>query len=294
MLQTHAPAKINLYLHVTGRREDGYHFLDSLVTFASVGDVLRLEEAKDFRFAIEGPMSAGLSYEDDEKNLVVRAARALGHALGKPLTFHLTLTKNLPVASGIGGGSTDGAAALRLLAAYWGLAPDAPVLFQIAASLGQDVPCCIAAENCYFQGIGDVTSPAPDLPHADIVLVNPNIALPTPSVFKARAGSFQRQSLPLMDCPDTVQELADWLQRQENGLTQAAIELCPAIDTILKALAAQPGILLSRMSGSGATCFGLFADRGSAKQAAAALHAAHSNWWVVPAFIPARTRVEQL
>lgn len=294
MLQTHAPAKLNLYLHVTGRREDGYHLLDSLVTFASVGDRLSLEKANDFKLIMEGPMAAGLSGEDCEKNLAVRAARALGAEMGRRLDFQLTLTKNLPVASGIGGGSTDAAAALRLIAAYWGLAPDAPVLYRIAASLGQDIPCCIAATNCYFRGIGDVTEDAPDLPHADIVLVNPGRALPTPSVFKARSGAFQSAYRPLLVSPSNVAELAEWLADSQNGLSEAAISLCPAIATVLDELDAQEGVLLSRMMGSGATCMALCADRGAARQAAAKLYQAHPDWWVVPAFLPARTRVEEV
>ncbi len=285
MIQTHAPAKINLYLHVTGRREDGFHLLDSLVVFASVGDALRLEEAEGFSFVMEGPMAGALAGEDPEKNLAVRGARALAAALQKPLNVKMTLTKNLPVASGIGGGSTDGAAALRLLAAHWRLAPEDPLLLSIAASLGQDVPCCVAAQTCYFQGIGDVTVPGPVLPHTDIVLVNPNKALPTPPVFKTRQGPFADPA-PLIEQPEDSLALAAMLAARGNGLTEAAIALCPDVALVLKALAGQADCLLSRMSGSGATCFGLFPDRASARNAAAALYQAHPGWWVTAASFP--------
>jgi len=287
MITTNAPAKINLYLHVTGRRADGYHLLDSLVAFANVGDSLRLEEAETFSFAMEGPMAAALAGEDSEKNLVVRAARALGAALGKPLDFRLVLTKNLPVASGIGGGSTDGAAALRLLASYWSLLPEDPQLFRIAASLGQDVPCCIAAETCYFRGIGDVMDSGPALPHTDIVLVNPNKGVPTPAVFKAREGDFTPEADPIFD-PQDVRALAHELSQRRNNLTEAALSLCPEIGLVLTSLSEQTDCLLARMSGSGATCFGLFPDRSAARQAAASIFEAHPDWWVVPASLPAR------
>jgi len=286
MRATNAPAKINLYLHVTGRRADGYHLLDSLVAFANVGDRLRLEEAATFDFVMDGPMAPALAGDDHEQNLVVRAARALAALLDKPLNLRLVLTKNLPIASGIGGGSTDGAAALRLLAAHWGLHANDPLLYKVASSLGQDVPCCLAAESCYFKGIGDETAPGPALPHTDIVLVNPGTALPTPAVFKARSGAFQTARAPIPDGLADARALAVLLAERENGLTQAACGLCPEIRAVLEALAGQKECLLSRMSGSGATCFGLFPDRASARGAAAALYETHPDWWVVPAFWP--------
>ncbi len=286
MLETLAPAKINLYLHVTGQRADGYHFLDSLVAFTNIGDFLRLEPAATFSFEMNGPMAAALAQGDHENNLAVRAARILAKTLDKPLNLRLTLTKNLPIASGIGGGSTDAAAALRLLAAHWHMPPAAPLLHEIAASLGQDVPCCIAAQSCYFQGIGDITTPAQDLPLTHIVLVNPNKALSTPSVFKARQGAFT-PAQPLTSSPSTPAALASVLAERTNSLTEAACSLCPEINAVLAALQAQPDCLLARMSGSGATCFGLFEDRGAAKQAAAALYQANPIWWVTAAFLPA-------
>jgi len=285
LLRTAAPAKINLYLHITGRRADGYHLLDSLVVFANVGDVLTLEPAGAFDFVLDGPKAPSLAGQDKESNLAVRAARMLAVTLGKPLEVKLTLTKNLPVASGIGGGSTDAAAALRLLAMHWGLAPDAALLQEIAADLGQDVPCCLAAQSCYFKGIGDVTDLAPELPLTHMVLVNPNKALATPAVFKARSGPFLPPARLEREPADAAQ-LAAMLASRGNSLTEAAIGLCPEIQAILESLTAQPECLLARMSGSGATCFGLFADRMTAKQAASTLYREHPDWWVIPAYFP--------
>lgn len=288
MLTTRAPAKINLYLHLTGLRQDGYHYLDSLVAFTNVGDTLSLQEQDGFDFVIDGPMAGELAAFDPESNLVVRAAHILARTLEKQLNLKLTLTKHLPIASGIGGGSTDAAAALRLLATHWKLSLSSPMLQDIAATLGQDVPCCLSAETCYFRDIGDKTDPGPDLPLTHIVMANPGMALPTPSVYKARMGAFSPVSR-LEFFPETPEELAQALATRNNDLTGAAISLCPSIKEVIDQLAAQPGCLLSRMSGSGATCFGLFTDRGEAKSAAAALMKDHEGWWVVPAFIPAES-----
>lgn len=285
MLETHAPAKINLYLHVTGKRDDGYHLLDSLVAFTNIGDRLSLEEADTFSFTIDGPMGEALSRYNPAENLVVRATQILATKLGKKLNVKINLTKNLPLASGIGGGSTDAAAALRLLAVHWGMAPDAKVLHEIAASLGQDIPCCIAAQSCYFRDIGNVTDPGPELPLTHMVLVNPGHDLPTPSVFKARTGAFT-PAQQLEAAPKTSEELATMLGARKNSLTEAAVSLCPAIQDALTCLEKTQSCLLSRMSGSGATCFGLFADRSAARQAAADIMVEHPTWWVVPAFIP--------
>ncbi|MDD5586280.1 MAG: 4-(cytidine 5'-diphospho)-2-C-methyl-D-erythritol kinase [Alphaproteobacteria bacterium] len=286
-LHAFAPAKINLYLHVTGRREDGYHFLDSLVAFTNIGDSLRLEPAADFDFTLEGPMAAQLSSGSVENNLAVRALRALAQELDRPLNVKATLVKNLPVASGIGGGSSDAAAALRLLAEHWGVPSSDSLLRRIAASLGQDVPCCVDAATCYFRDIGNVTDPGPDLPHTDIVLVNPNKALPTPDVYKAFKGTFAAPARLTHD-PKSNVELAGMLHERSNSLTEAACLLMPEIRDILAALAASPDCQLARMSGSGATCFGLYPNRSASRQAAARLYEDHPGWWVVPGFLPYR------
>lgn len=284
-LKTLAPAKVNLYLHVTGRRGDGYHLLDSLVAFADIGDELRLEAADGFVFSLTGPMAAVLRDEPVEGNLAVRAARALAKAVDKPLNVRLTLVKNLPPASGIGGGSSDAAAALRLLARHWGVAANDPLLYEIAASLGQDVPCCVDAKTCYFRDIGNAIDDGPELPPTAIVLVNPNKALPTPAVFKARTGGFNPPNR-FERAPRSSRELAAMLSERENGLTAAAAGIMPEIHEILSALDASPDCLLARMSGSGATCFGLYQDNASAQLATAGILAAHPDWWVFGGEIP--------
>lgn len=284
-----APAKINLYLHVTGKREDGYHLLDSLVAFTSIGDDLRLEPAPEFSFVLEGPMAAGLQGESANDNLVVRAVQALGKELNRPLHFKLTLVKKVPVASGIGGGSSDAATALRLLAEHWGVPLTDPRLSQIANSLGQDVPCCLDRATCYFRDIGNVTDPGPELPHTDIVMVNPNKALPTPAVYKAREGAFASPAC-FDHTPRSNSELAGLLHERSNSLTDAASKLMPDIRTILSELAASSGCQLARMSGSGATCFGLYPNRSAARQAASKIFEKHPEWWVVPGSFPFKQR----
>ncbi|MDE1901385.1 MAG: 4-(cytidine 5'-diphospho)-2-C-methyl-D-erythritol kinase [Alphaproteobacteria bacterium] len=275
-----APAKLNLYLHVTGRRGDGYHDLDSLVAFASVGDEIILKPASAFSFAVIGPQAAALAHEDVEGNLAVKAARSLAALVGRDLDVALTLTKNLPVASGIGGGSSDAAAALRALARYWQLPPDDPRIEKAAALHGQDVPVCLNTDNnVYMTASG--TMPAPRLPRADIVLVNPNKGLPTPAVYQEyrRGGDAFSPLSHLSSTPAGVPELADALKLRSNDLYAPACRLMPEIGDIVTAIAATPGCLLARMSGSGATCFGIYADAASAGAAAAQLRAANPDWW---------------
>jgi 4-diphosphocytidyl-2-C-methyl-D-erythritol kinase len=268
-----APAKVNLYLRVTGRRADGYHTLDSLAVFAAAGDVVEAMQAAALSLAITGPEAGALAEEPD--NLVLRAARALADHAGIRAEAALTLRKNLPVASGIGGGSADAAAALRALNTLWGASLDAAALRAIAARLGADVPVCIESRATRMQGIGEVLSPVPPLPRFGLLLANPRIALPTPAVFKARRGAFS----PPAEMPSRFADaaaLAAWLRPLGNDLEEAAISLCPAIAEVIAAIAAQPGCLLARMSGSGATCFGVFPDETAAEAAAGALPA---DWW---------------
>jgi 4-diphosphocytidyl-2-C-methyl-D-erythritol kinase len=265
-----APAKINLHLHVTGRLADGYHVLDSLAVFAGAGDELSYQPSGELGLNIEGPEAESLPADAD--NLVLRAARALAHTAGITPHGKLTLVKNLPVASGIGGGSADAAASLRLLARAWGLEADLPA---IAAPLGTDVPVCIKSRPALMQGVGEILKPAPVIPAIGMVLANPRVALPTPAVFKARSGGFS----PPAQFPAVwadARAMADDLARLGNDLEAPAISLCPQISEALAALRALPGVLLARMSGSGATCFALF------ETPAAAAHATQflpKNWW---------------
>ena len=260
-----ARAKVNLYLHVTGRREDGYHLLDSLAVFPEAADVLEAATATQLTLAVEGPFGAALEGGD---NLVLRAARKLDASRGAALR----LTKNLPVASGIGGGSADAAAALRLLSRLWGC----PVPEGAAVALGADVPVCLASKPARMQGVGDVLLEAPRLPRFGMVLVNPGVPVATPAVFARRTGGFSAPA----EFPDgwaDVAAMAGDLAALGNDLEVPAIALCPPIGEVLAAIAATPGALLARMSGSGATCFGLFASAGAARAAAAAL--SRPGWW---------------
>jgi 4-diphosphocytidyl-2-C-methyl-D-erythritol kinase len=262
-----APAKVNLYLHATGKRADGYHLLDSLAVFPDVGDTLRAEAAEGLSLALDGVFGAGLASEAD--NLVLRAARALAPGRGAALR----LTKELPIASGIGGGSADAAAALLALAEVWGVTADLPAL---ALGLGADVPVCLASRPVRMQGIGEILVPAPRLPAFGMVLVNPGVAVPTPAVFKARKGEFT-PAAGLPEAWDSVDAMVADLARCTNDLQAAAISIAPVIAQVLDMLAALPGARLARMSGSGATCFALF-DTPALAEAAAALVAPEA-WW---------------
>ena len=274
-LSEFAPAKINLFLQIVGKRADGYHLLDSLVVFADVGDRLRAEPSDGLSLLVTGPFSAGLDGESD--NLVLRAARALADVTGVAPKAALVLEKNLPVASGIGGGSADAAAALRLLSRLWDVSLDAAVLHRLAEQLGADVPVCIAGEPRRMRGIGERLDPAPIMPSLGMVLVNPGVALGTADVFRARTGDFSDEAM-LPTRWDSAAALANALRGLTNDLQKPAVALRPAIGDVLAAIAARPGCLLARMSGSGATCFGLFATAAEATREATAL--ARDGWWI--------------
>lgn len=275
-----APAKINLYLHVLGRRADGYHRLDSLVMFADVADTVTVAPGGSLRFSVDGPFAAPLAAEPADANLVVRAAKALAEAVGRPADVDLTLTKRLPVASGIGGGSADAAACLRALARLWEVAPDDARLLAVAARLGADVPVCLKGQAAFFGGIGDVLDPAPALPDCPAVLVNPGVPLSTPAVFRARQGGVFSAPGRFTGAPADPAALAALLGERRNDLTEAAISLAPVVADALAALAGTAGCRLARLSGSGATCFGLFATADDAARAARALADGHADWWV--------------
>jgi len=274
-----APAKVNLYLHLRGQRRDGYHLLDSLAVFPEIGDSLYLEAGPGLSLALGGPFGDGLPVSDD--NLVMVAARGLGRRAGlTDANAALYLEKNLPVASGIGGGSSDAAAALRLLTRHWGVTlPDG-----LAASIGADVPVCLAAPRpTVMAGIGDRLEPGQAMPGFWMVLVNPLVGVETRAVF---AATGRKDNLPPMAVPLTglrdFASLIGWLRQQRNDLTPAAIELCPLIGEVLTALSDAP---LARMSGSGATCFALFESETLASAAADNLRRAQPRWWVASAYV---------
>ena len=275
-----ARAKVNLYLHITGKRADGYHLLDSLIVFADTGDEISLAPADRLSMTIDGPFAAGLSAGSD--NLVLRAAQALQEVTNTRSGAAIRLTKNLPVASGIGGGSADAAATLDGLCGLWNVAPGRAALLQIAARLGADVPVCLDGVASFVGGIGEELAPARGLPPAWLLLANPKVATPTPAVFKARQGPFSKAAR-WSEPPRDFAEFASRLRSSANDLTEAAISVTPAIRDVLVALAALPGCVLARLSGSGATCFGLFADEAAARAAETKLHSARPDWWVAAA-----------
>jgi 4-diphosphocytidyl-2-C-methyl-D-erythritol kinase len=269
-----APAKVNLYLHVTGRRDDGYHLLDSLVVFAGIGDRLSAAAAETLSLSLVGPFAEGLAAEPN--NLVLRAARALASEAGVTTGAHLVLNKHLPVASGIGGGSADAAAALRLLCRLWRLTPDPAVLARLASDLGADVPVCLAGRAARMGGIGEQLEPAPVLPAFGMVLVNPGITVATAEVFRMRRGPWSQPATLPAGWDDVAAVAAD-LGRLRNDLAPAAIAMRPAIGDVLMELAATPGCKLARMSGSGATCFGVYADADAARHALGPIR--RRDWW---------------
>jgi 4-diphosphocytidyl-2-C-methyl-D-erythritol kinase len=275
-----APAKINLCLHVTGRRADGYHLLDSLVAFATVQDTLTATRSEQTAFSLSGRFAAAIPA--DGSNLVLRAAQAV--APGGGVAFHLE--KNLPPASGIGGGSADAAAAIRAVLRLGATGPldDAALLAKVdqaaLLSLGADLPVCLLSRPARMRGIGERVDPVLGLPLTPVVLVNPGIEVPTPQVFRA-LNARENPPLPasLPHWPDAA-ALARWLAGQRNDLQPAALQIAPRIGQVLESIAAREGVLLARMSGSGATCFGIFADAAAASAAGRRLRADHPGWWV--------------
>lgn len=264
LLSDFAPAKLNLFLHVLGRREDGYHLLESLVSFASVGDRLWLEPSAPLGLGVSGPFSAELASEGD--NLILKAARAFVAHVSGARTGAFLLEKNLPIASGIGGGSTDAAAALRLLARLNGVALDDPRLMDAARTLGADVPVCLDPALRLMRGIGHELGPKLAARPVPALLVNPGVGVPTGPIF-VRLGL--KPGERRVDAGE-----------ERNDLAPPAITLAPVIGQVLDTLGAQPGVALSRMSGSGATCFAVFGDDAARNAAFKAL--TPQGWWLAP------------
>lgn len=276
-LSKQAFAKVNLYLHITNKRPDGYHELDSLIVFAQTGDKLFFTPAQDIRLEIRGPMAERID-GDPKDNLVLQAAYGLQKLCGIDKGAHIVLEKHLPVAAGIGGGSGDAAAALKGLCELWGVFPDPEGLHDLALSLGADVPICMKSHAAHVGGIGErITGLAP-LPDCWMVLVNPMVAVPTPTVFKTRKGPFS-QKQPMMG-EYTFDLLIDELSSRHNDLMAPAIAIAPVISEILQEIESQPGCALARMSGSGATCFGLFQQKHEALDAVQSLTRARPEAWV--------------
>lgn len=272
-----AAAKVNLYLHLTGRRADGYHLIDSLVAFADIGDRVSAWPGDTLSLQVEGPEAVSLADLGDG-NLVLRAARLLADHAGVAPAAALRLEKKLPVAAGIGGGSSDAAAALRALCRLWRLAIGEDALARLGLALGADLPACIHGGPAWIGRIGEKIEPAPELPRAGILLANPRAALPTAAVFAARNGPFTTSGR-FAPMPKDAAGLADALVSRRNDLTEAAIGLVPEIAIVLAELGRLPGALLARMSGSGATCFALFSDSAAADRARMILVRGRPGWW---------------
>lgn len=278
-----APAKINLALHITRRREDGYHDLESLIVFADVADEIEAVPAPEDSLTITGPFAGGLG--NGETNLVSRAVAAFRARWPGAVETGLALTlhKSLPVAAGIGGGSADAAAALRLMAGLSSQSIPIAELSALAAQLGADVPACLLSRPLVARGIGEILAPLPEFPELHIVLVNPMVPLATADVFR-RLRTHDNYPLPALPTPLTrPAQLGIWLAETRNDLEPPAIKLLPVIGDLIERLRAAPGCILARMSGSGATVFGLFGSSTQAHQAASDLRQASPDHWVAAA-----------
>lgn len=274
-----ARAKLNLALHVTGCRDDGYHLLDSLVVFPTIGDTLRAEPCQCLTLSQEGAFASDLP-SDPENNLVLKAVRRFSTVSGIELPdVRLILEKRLPVASGIGGGSADAAAALRLMSRYCQTSLNASDEAELALSLGADVPVCLTQSASRMRGIGEKLSNSPAMPAAGVILANPLKAVSTPAVF---AMMTQKNNLPLPPMPacfESLEELVGYLNGTRNDMQQAAEILCPDITGVIESFKAQPDVKFVRMSGSGATCFAL-CDAGQETFIAKAVSQGHPSWWI--------------
>jgi 4-diphosphocytidyl-2-C-methyl-D-erythritol kinase len=275
MVREHAAAKINLALHVTGRRGDGYHLLDSVVAFAETGDTLTLEPAAAFSLSVAGRFGGGLSAGAD--NLVLKAAHALAARHPRVTPAAIRLDKELPVASGIGGGSADAAAVLRGLARTARIDPHTDEMARLALTLGADVPVCLKGRACRMSGIGETIAPMALGERLPAVLVNPGVPVSTAAVFQRLALAKGEGAFPAL--PERRGGLIDWLSECRNDLEPAAVAIEPRVGEALDALRATRAARLARMSGSGGTCFALYASASDAAAAAAAL--ARPGWWVV-------------
>jgi 4-diphosphocytidyl-2-C-methyl-D-erythritol kinase len=279
VLTEKAPAKINLTLRVLGRRADGYHRLESLVAFADLADTLNLQTGGDAALDITGPFASACG--PVAGNLVLKAFAALRDRVAGLKAGRFVLEKNIPVAAGLGGGSADAAAALRLLALANSLAPDDPRLAEAAPAVGADVPVCLSSHARIMRGVGEQLSDPLDLPHLPALLVNPGVPLATRDVFAGFAAE-QGGKTPLAGVPRERGALIEWLGAHGNDLTHSAIACVPVIADVLSALSTLPGARLARMSGSGPTCFALFASPGEATAAAQRLKTERKDWWVCP------------
>lgn len=288
MIVETAPAKINLYLHIGPLRGDGLHDLASLFVFATEGDVIRAAPADTLSLSVAGPFAGALGDLQPEDNLVFRAAEKLAQYCGVEKGADITLEKHLPVAAGVGGGSADAAAVLRALARLWNVRISETALTDIAFSLGADVPACLARAPVDVSGAGEVLSPGPVLPPLWVALVNPRIAMPTGPVFRAfdkAAPSPQTPRCATLPVASYA-ALTTLMRETRNDLEPFAIDRAPVVRSVIDQLGAEPGAIAARMSGSGATCFALFASAAGARRAANRARA--SGWWAMASVLHVR------
>jgi 4-diphosphocytidyl-2-C-methyl-D-erythritol kinase len=279
-----APAKINLYLHVTGKTDGNYHTLDSLVNFADIGDEITIEPASQFSFDINGPYAGYFNADaqkanDKSTNLVVRTVFALAKKFEKLPDFKITLTKNLPLASGMGGGSSNAAATIWGLLEWWNIPTDTDDLPDLFVKLSADVPVCYYSQPARMQGIGEFITPVPDMPELDILLVNPGKPCPTDKVFADVKPPYSNDIIFPAHFK-SADQLIEFLAEQRNDLTAPASNIVSEIDEMLALLQKQSGCRLARLSGSGATCFGIFDNAAAAKLAEKTLKKQNPDWWV--------------
>ena len=292
-LNIFSPAKINLYLHITGRLDNGYHTLDSLAGFVDIGDHLTIVPSDNFNFKIDGPFAGSFHAKEmdsspSSSNIAVKAAWDLSRAVQKVLNVDITLTKNLPLSSGIGGGSANAAAVVWGLLDFWDIPPRSMIggdtIEELTLKLGADVPVCFQCEPARMRGIGEVLDPAPMMEEISIILIHPGKPCNTAQIFSHYLGEFRDQiSLPhdLRDFDDFIL----FLQNQNNDLYAPACAVVPGIKNVISALNGYKGCAIARMSGSGSTCFGLFKDETDAQAAAQDIAEHNPDWWVQCGFL---------
>lgn len=271
-----APAKVNLSLHITGKRADGYHLLDSMVVFTEFGDQLEITESETFSLTCSGDYGDLIASNND--NLVMKAARGMQQLDGKKSGLKVQLRKLIPVSAGLGGGSADAAAVIRFLCAQWNIDIDSSYVKELALSLGADVPVCLSHNPQQMAGIGEMITHLPIMPSLNLLLVNPKVALATADVFTA----YQHQNRPTPQAWNGKEDLISYLRSCRNDLQPAAMSICPVVQEVLSVLSSLPQCLLARMSGSGASCYGVFASEDAMHLASKQLAKEKPGWWQAP------------
>lgn len=271
-IRIHAPAKINLTLNVTGRREDGYHLLHSLTTFSDYCDYITLFPHDEFKFTIDSHVS---DVPEDENNLIVKTAKKLAKNYDQNLNCHIHCEKNIPLGAGLGGGSTDAAATVKALLKFWDITPNAQELNNLLLSLGADIPVCHYTKPCLFEGVGEIITPIENMPQLQAVLVYPNQHSSTPEIFKSFDQDFSTKTELNKD-----ENILNFIKLQSNDLTPSAVKNTPIIQDVLVNIAKTPNCLVSRMSGSGSCCFGLYKIIEDAQAAENKIKKEKPGWWV--------------